>query len=120
MNKLLALFVASAFALGSASGIAAEPAKKKEELSAEQKTEIRDRVERLKAERAKADAAKATTTTPAAPNNPQRTWPSEQRTNPSPERCNMRATLHRGSWISGPERQHVAAHGAATARGSRA
>ena len=50
MNKLLALFVASAFALGSASGIAAEPAKKKEELSAEQKTEIRDRVERLKAE----------------------------------------------------------------------
>jgi hypothetical protein len=67
MNKLLALFVASAFALGSASGIAAEPAKKKEELSAEQKTEIRDRVERLKAERAKADAAKATTTTPAAP-----------------------------------------------------
>lgn len=59
MNKLLALFVASAFALGSASGIAAEPAKKKEELTAEQKTEIRDRVERLKAERAKADQAKA-------------------------------------------------------------
>ena len=29
MNQLLALFVASAFALGSASGFAAEPAKKK-------------------------------------------------------------------------------------------
>ena len=32
---------------------------KREQLTAEQKTEIRDRVERLKAERAKADAAKA-------------------------------------------------------------
>jgi len=64
MNKLLLAVVASAFAFGSASGFAADAVKKKEELTAEQKTEIRERVERLKSERAKADATKAT---PAAP-----------------------------------------------------
>ena len=38
--------------------------KKKAELTAEQKTEIRDRVKRLKTERAKSEQGKAT---PAAP-----------------------------------------------------
>ena len=60
MNKLLLAVVASAFALGSASGFAADAAKKKEELTTEQKTEIRDRVERMKADRAKAEQTKIT------------------------------------------------------------
>ena len=67
MNKLLIALAASAFAfgtLGSASSFAADAAKKQEELTADQKTEIRDRVERLKAERTKAEQA---TTAPAAP-----------------------------------------------------
>jgi hypothetical protein len=42
----------------SASGFAADTVKKKEELTAEQKTEIRDRAERLKTERAKAEQGK--------------------------------------------------------------
>ena len=50
--------------LGSASGFVADTVKKKEELAAEQKPEIRDRVERLKTERAKTEQGKAT---PAAP-----------------------------------------------------
>jgi Ni/Co efflux regulator RcnB len=58
MNKLLLAVVASAFALGSASGFAADATKKKEELTAEQKTEIRDRVERLKADRARTEQGK--------------------------------------------------------------
>lgn len=62
MNKLLLAIVASSFALGSASGFAADAAKKNEELTAEQKTEIRDRVERLKSERAKAEQSKAAPT----------------------------------------------------------
>jgi hypothetical protein len=61
MNKLLVTLVASAFTFASASGFAADAMKKKEELTAEQKTEIRDRVERLKTERANA----ATPATPA-------------------------------------------------------
>ena len=64
MNKLLLAVVASAYAFGSASGFAADAVKQKEVLTAEQKTEIRDRVERLKTERAKAEQGKAT---PAAP-----------------------------------------------------
>jgi hypothetical protein len=67
MNKLLVTLVASAFTFASASGFAADAMKKKEELTAEQKTEIRDRAERLKAERAKADQAKATTPATPAP-----------------------------------------------------
>ena len=59
MNKLLVALVASTFVLGSASGFAADSVKKKEELTAEQKTEIRDRVERLKADRTKAEQGKA-------------------------------------------------------------
>ncbi len=67
MNKMLAAIIASTFALGtlgSASIFAADTAKKKEELTAEQKTEIRDRVDRLKADRAKVEQGKAA---PAAP-----------------------------------------------------
>ena len=67
MNKILAAVIASTFALGTlgaASSFAADTTKKKEELTAEQKTEIRDRVDRMKADRAKADQGKAT---PAAP-----------------------------------------------------
>ncbi len=73
MNKLLIAVVASAFAFGSASGFAADAAKKKEELTAEQKTEIRERVERLKTERAKAEAAKTTPATPATKGDTKRT-----------------------------------------------
>lgn len=65
MKKLLATLVASAFTFAAAAGFAADAVKKKEELTAEQKTEIRDRVERLKTERAKAEQAK--TSTPATP-----------------------------------------------------
>ena len=62
MNKLIAAIVASVFAVGVASAQTTAPsAGKGEQLTAEQKTEIRDRAERLKADRAKADAAKATT-----------------------------------------------------------
>jgi hypothetical protein len=72
MNKWLTVVVASAFAFGSASGFAADAGKKKEELTAEQKTEIRDRVERMKADRAKADQAKATPAAPAKKAEPKR------------------------------------------------
>lgn len=61
MIKAIVVLAASAFALGSTAGFAADAVKKKEELTAEQKSEIRDRVERLRAERAKADTAPATT-----------------------------------------------------------
>ena len=73
MNKLLLAIVASTFVLGSASGFTADAVKKKEELTAEQKTEIRERVERLKTERAKAEAAKATPAAPATKADPKRT-----------------------------------------------
>ena len=68
MSKLIAAIVASVFAVSAASGFAQgtnTPGAKKEPLTAEQKTEIRDRVERLKTERAKADAAKAAAPTKA-------------------------------------------------------
>ena len=67
MNQLLTVLVASAFAFGSASGFAADAAKKKEELTAEEKTEIRDRVERLKADRTKAEHARSTPAATPAP-----------------------------------------------------
>ena len=57
MKKLVLLLMASTFVLGSAPGFAADTTKKKEELTTEQKTEIRDRVERLKADRTKAEHA---------------------------------------------------------------
>ena len=53
MNKLLAAIVASTFALSCASGFAAD-APKKEELTKDQRTEMRARADRLAAERATA------------------------------------------------------------------
>lgn len=53
MNKLLAAVVASAFVLGSASGFAADAAKK-EELTKEQRVEMRNRADTLTKERAQA------------------------------------------------------------------
>jgi hypothetical protein len=52
MSKLLAALVASTFALGSAAGFAADAAKKKEELTKEERAEMRSRAERLIAQRA--------------------------------------------------------------------
>lgn len=51
MNKLLAIIVASTFALSCVTGFAAD-SPKKEELTKEQRTEMRDRADRLAAERA--------------------------------------------------------------------
>ena len=51
MNKLLAAIVASTFALGSASGFAADAAKK-EELTQEQRIDMRNRADQLLKERA--------------------------------------------------------------------
>ena len=51
MNKLVAVIVASAFAFSSAAGFAADTAKKKEELTKEDRVEMRNRAERLKADR---------------------------------------------------------------------
>ena len=86
MNKLLVAIVASAFALGSASGFAADAAKKKEELTAEQKTEIRDRAERLKSERAQAEQAKATPAAPAKKAEPKRTSKAKPVTGKAPSK----------------------------------
>ncbi len=55
MNKLLAAIVASTFAFGSVAGYAAD-AVKKEELTQEQRTEMRNRADRLVKERAQAPA----------------------------------------------------------------
>ena len=52
MNKLVAAIVASAFALGSAAGFAAETAKKID-LTKEERMELRARADRLTAERAR-------------------------------------------------------------------
>lgn len=67
MSKWIATIVASMFALSAASGFAAQTQTgyKKEDLNAEQKSEIRDRAARLKAERMKAETANPAT--PAAP-----------------------------------------------------
>ena len=51
MNKLLAIIVASTFALGCASGFAAD-SPKKEELTKEQRIEMRARADSLATERA--------------------------------------------------------------------
>ena len=53
MNKLLVAIVTSAFVLSSISGFAADPAKK-EELTKEQRTDMRNRAEKLMLERAQA------------------------------------------------------------------
>ena len=51
MNKLLTIIVASTFALSCASGFAAD-SPKKEELTKDQRTEMRARADRLATERA--------------------------------------------------------------------
>jgi len=51
MNQLIAAAVATAFALGTVSTFAADAARK-DELTTEQRAEMRDRAERMKAERA--------------------------------------------------------------------
>ena len=51
MNKLLAAIVASTFALGSVSGFAAD-AVKKDELTTEQRMDMRNRADQLTRERA--------------------------------------------------------------------
>ena len=56
MNKFIAATVASAFALGTVSTAVsafAADAAKKDELTAEQRAELRDRAEKMKTERAK-------------------------------------------------------------------
>ena len=55
MHKLLAVVVASTLAFGSVAGLAAD-AVKKEELTQEQRTEMRNRADRLVKERAQAPA----------------------------------------------------------------
>ena len=86
MNQLIAAIVASVFAVGVASAQTTAPsgtaAGKREQLTAEQKTEIRDRAERLKADRAKTDAAKATVpATPAKADAPKKTSKVGKRAN---------------------------------------
>ena len=61
MNKLLAAVVASTFALGSVTGFAAD-AVKKEELTKEQRTEMRNRADKLTQERGHAPAQVKTAT----------------------------------------------------------
>ncbi len=63
MNKLLAVAVAAVFAFGSASGFAQTPAKKKEELTKEERGEMRNRAEKLRAERATQPAPRTERTT---------------------------------------------------------
>ena len=52
MNKLLAVIVASSFAFGSALGHAADAAKKQEELTKEDRADMRARADRLTTARA--------------------------------------------------------------------
>ena len=52
MNKLVAVIVASTFALSSAAGFAADTAKKKEELTKDERSDMRDRAEKLTTARA--------------------------------------------------------------------
>ena len=83
MNKLLVTLVATSFALGSASAFAADALKKKEELTSEQKTEIRDRAERMKTDRANADKAKNTPAAPAKKAESKRTSKATTATTPA-------------------------------------
>lgn len=79
-SKLIAAVVASVFALGTVSGFA--QGYKKEELSAEQKSEIRDRVERLKTERMKAESTNPAEPAKAAP--PKKTSKAMKRSKATP------------------------------------
>ena len=64
MNKILAAIVASTFALSCASGLAAD-AVKKEELTKEQRTEMRNRADKFTTERAAAPTRAKAETKPA-------------------------------------------------------
>ncbi len=66
MHKLAAVVVASAFALGSAAGFAQDAAKKKEELTKEERAEMRNRAEKMKAERATHPAPRVERSTQSA------------------------------------------------------
>jgi hypothetical protein len=65
MRKLLSAVVASTLAFGSIAGFAAD-AVKKEELTQEQRTEMRNRADRLVKERAQAPAKAQATHAPKA------------------------------------------------------
>ena len=65
MSKLVAVIVATTFALGAAAGFAADTAKK-EELTKEERMEMRTRADKLIAERA-ANPQPASTTLEKAP-----------------------------------------------------
>jgi hypothetical protein len=65
MNKLMVAFVASAFVFGAASGHAADTAKK-EELTKEQRTDMRNRADKLTQERAQAPTPVKTEVAPAS------------------------------------------------------
>lgn len=54
MNKLLAAIVASTFVFASTAGMAADAAKKREDLTQEQRSEMRNRADKLVKERAQA------------------------------------------------------------------
>jgi len=56
MKKLITAVIASAFVLGTVSTFAADTTKK-EELTAEQRSDLRDRAAKLKAERAKSQTS---------------------------------------------------------------
>jgi Tfp pilus assembly protein PilE len=60
MSKLIVAIITATFALGAAPGYA-QTTYKKEALTEAQKGEIRERVERLKAERTKAEQERTTT-----------------------------------------------------------
>jgi len=59
MNKLLTVVVASALALGSVSGFAADTTKTKEELTQAERAEMRSRAETLRSERGLSPQARA-------------------------------------------------------------
>jgi outer membrane murein-binding lipoprotein Lpp len=65
MNKLLAAVVASAFAFGSVSGFAAD-AVKKDELTQEQRIDMRNRADQLTKERAAGSTQVKAATQPAS------------------------------------------------------
>ncbi len=64
MNKVIAAIIASAFALSSVSGFAADAAKR-DELTKDQRTEIRNRADRLTTERAAAPTQSQSQAAPA-------------------------------------------------------
>jgi Ni/Co efflux regulator RcnB len=68
MNKLLVAIVTSAFVFGSASGFAAD-ATKKEDLTKEQRVDMRNRADKLTQDRAQGTTQIKTTARPASKSN---------------------------------------------------